>query len=138
MELCVAQSFSKNMGLYGERIGAFHLLVANPAVVPAAKAQLVLIIRAEVSTCVSFAARIVAAVWDNADIKTQWRQDLMTINSRIKNMRKTLRDALTRLGTPGDWQHITDQVSRLTQYIFPPIPQSTNYGQLVHLSGHRV
>lgn len=111
MELCVAQSFSKNMGLYGERIGAFHLLVADPSIIPAAQTQLVRIIRSEVSCSVSFAARAVAAVLTEQDLKKQWREDLITMSTRMKTMRKALRDELEKLGTPGRWNHVTDQVS---------------------------
>ncbi|KAJ9148951.1 Replication factor C subunit 1 [Pleurostoma richardsiae] len=110
MELCIAQSFSKNMGLYGERIGAFHLLVADPAVVPAASAQLVRVIRSEVSCSVSFAARTVAAVLDDDELRKQWREDLKTMSNRMKSMREALRDELEKMGTPGRWEHITDQI----------------------------
>ena len=111
MELCVAQSFSKNMGLYGERIGAFHLLVADPSIIPAAQTQLVRIIRSEVSCSVSFAARVVAAVLTEEDLKQQWREDLNTMSTRMKTMRQALKDELEKLGTPGKWGHVTSQVS---------------------------
>lgn len=32
------------------------------------------------------------------------------MSSRIIEMRKLLREALERLGTPGDWSHITSQI----------------------------
>ena len=110
MELLVAQSFSKNMGLYGERIGAFHLLVADAAIIPAAQTQLVRIIRSEVSCSVSFAARAVAAVLTDDDLKEQWREDLKTMSTRMQTMRKALRDELEKLETPGKWDHVTSQV----------------------------
>ncbi|EFW98951.1 DNA replication factor c subunit [Grosmannia clavigera kw1407] len=110
MELGVAQSFSKNMGLYGERLGAFHLLLADPAILPAAQANLVRVLRGSVSSTVSFAARAVAAVLTEDDLRTQWRIDLRTITDRIQSMRKALRSELEVLGTPGTWGHITDQL----------------------------
>ena len=30
MEMLIAQSFAKNMGLYAERAGALHILTSNP------------------------------------------------------------------------------------------------------------
>lgn len=39
-ELLVAQSFSKSMGLYGERVGALHLVAASAGVARGAEAAL--------------------------------------------------------------------------------------------------
>lgn len=110
MELGVAQSFSKNMGLYGERLGAFHLLLDDPALLSAAEINLVRVLRSSVSSCVSFAARAVALVLTEDDLRTQWRKDLLVVRDRIQSMRKALRSELEALGTPGTWEHITDQV----------------------------
>jgi aspartate/tyrosine/aromatic aminotransferase len=35
---------------------------------------------------------------------------MQVMSNRIKAMRQALRDELTRLGTPGDWSHITTQI----------------------------
>lgn len=40
LELLVAQSFSKSMGLYGERVGALHLVAASAGVARGAEAAL--------------------------------------------------------------------------------------------------
>ncbi len=44
-ELFCTQSYAKNMGLYGERIGAFNVVCARKDVVEATKSQLRIIIR---------------------------------------------------------------------------------------------
>lgn len=112
LEIGVAQSFSKNFGLYGERVGAFHLLTTDPSLKPAIQSQLVRIIRSEVSSSPSFGCRIVAAVFADDRLREQWQSDLKTMSARIKSMREALYTELQRLGTPGDWGHIVSQVSR--------------------------
>lgn len=43
--------------------------------------------------------------------KNIFRTDnIKTMSSRIIEMRKSLREMLERLGTPGDWSHITQQI----------------------------
>lgn len=38
------------------------------------------------------------------------RDHIRTMSSRIIEMRKALRAALEKLGTPGTWEHITSQI----------------------------
>ncbi|KAI5920456.1 aspartate aminotransferase [Camillea tinctor] len=110
LEVCVAQSFSKNFSLYGERVGAFHVLSRDPATKPAVQSQLVRIIRSEVSTSPAFGARIVATVLDDPMLRGEWHDDLKTMSSRIKSMREALLRELKRRGTPGSWDHIVSQI----------------------------
>lgn len=111
LEIGFAQSFSKNFGLYGERVGAFHLLTRDPGLKPAIQSQLVRIMRSEVSTSPSFGCRIVATVLSDDGLREQWLGDLKTMSARIRSMREALYTKLQRLGTPGDWGHIVSQVS---------------------------
>lgn len=37
-------------------------------------------------------------------------ENIKTMSSRIIEMRSRLRESLERLGTPGDWSHITQQI----------------------------
>lgn len=54
MELCVAQSFSKNLGLYGQRTGAFHLVCRNAEATVCTRSQVVELQRGEISTPPSY------------------------------------------------------------------------------------
>jgi len=58
----VAQSFAKNFGLYGERIGALHIVVSNKDVAARVLSQLKLVIRAMYSNPPAHGARIVQKV----------------------------------------------------------------------------
>ncbi|GAD98570.1 hypothetical protein FG03981.1 [Paecilomyces variotii No. 5] len=110
LEMAVAQSFSKNMGLYGERVGAFHLLAASTDAASKAKGHLPRLQRGQVSQPPTRGARIAATILTAPDLFQSWLLDLQEMSARIKNMRQMLRDELMFLGTPGNWDHITSQI----------------------------
>ena len=65
--------------------------------------------RATVSSPAVHGARIASTVLNTPEIFQQWKQDLVTMASRIKSMRQKLYDELVRVETPGDWSHIIKQ-----------------------------
>ena len=54
--------------------------------------------------------RIVDCVLNNPELFEEWKANVKTMADRIINMRALLRQKLEELGTPGKWNHITDQV----------------------------
>lgn len=114
LELCVAQSFAKNFGLYGERTGAFHFVSgAGPDAENANQhiaSQLAILQRSEISNPPAYGARIASVVLNDPKLFTQWEEDLRTMSGRIIEMRKGLRSRLEAKGTPGTWDHITSQI----------------------------
>ncbi|EFE39011.1 aspartate aminotransferase, putative [Trichophyton verrucosum HKI 0517] len=110
MELCVAQSFSKNLGLYGQRTGAFHLVCRNAEATVCARSQVVELQRGEISTPPSYGPRLAAKILSDPALVEMWKEDLITMSSRIKSMRRALYDELQRLQTPGTWEHIINQI----------------------------
>ncbi|KAI5307294.1 Aspartate aminotransferase, cytoplasmic [Ascosphaera pollenicola] len=113
-ELCVAQSFAKNFGLYGERAGAFHFVNAPSGHAALTNqhigSQLTLLQRSEISNPPAYGARVASKVLNDAELFRQWEEDLRTMSGRIKQMREGLRDRLEKNGTPGSWDHITRQI----------------------------
>lgn len=119
-ELCIAQSFAKNFGLYGERAGAFHFVTSPspPGVSPAAAAesnahvgsQLGLLQRSEISNPPAYGAKIVSRVLNDPALYAMWEEDLRTMSGRIQQMRVAVRQKLEAHGTPGNWEHITSQI----------------------------
>jgi aspartate aminotransferase len=113
-ELVIAQSFAKNFGLYGERAGCFHY-VASPSsgaaeITTRVASQLAILQRSEISNPPIYGARIASIVLNDAALFDEWQDNLRTMSGRIISMRKTLRAKLEELGTPGKWNHITDQI----------------------------
>ncbi|KAF2002233.1 PLP-dependent transferase [Amniculicola lignicola CBS 123094] len=113
-ELCIAQSYAKNFGLYGERAGCFHFVTASAAdaesTVQRVASQLAILQRSEISNPPAYGARIAATVLNDKELFADWEADLKTMSGRIIDMRKALRSKLEELGTPGTWNHITDQI----------------------------
>lgn len=113
-ELVIAQSFSKNLGLYGERAGCFHFVAApGPSAVDVTTrvaSQLAILQRSEISNPPIYGAKIAATVLNDEALFAEWKENLRTMSGRIISMRDALRAKLEELGTPGTWNHITDQI----------------------------
>ncbi|KAJ5729470.1 Aspartate aminotransferase [Penicillium malachiteum] len=110
MELAAAQSFSKNMGLYGERVGALHILTASPDAASKVKGNVLRIQRGQVSQPPRRGAALATTILANGKLFQKWLLDLREMSSRIKDMRKALHEELGALGTPGNWEHILTQI----------------------------
>jgi len=110
MEIFCSQSFSKNFGLYNERAGNLTVVVKDPSVIANTKSQLTLIVRGSYSNPPAHGARVVEKVLNNDALFAEWKDNIKTMAGRIIAMRKSLRDRLEALGTPGTWNHITDQI----------------------------
>ncbi|RKP19560.1 hypothetical protein ROZALSC1DRAFT_28857 [Rozella allomycis CSF55] len=113
-ELLVAQSYSKNFGLYSERCGCLTVACQTPAKAEAVRTQLCKINRTVISTPPAFGARIVSKVLNDPELYKEWVSSLKEMAGRIKLMRRMLFDELINLGTPGNWNHIIDQIGMFT------------------------
>jgi len=110
MEFMVCQSFAKNFGLYGERIGAVHVLCKDESTAKAVLSQIKMVIRPMYSSPPKHGANVVATILGDPSLKAMWMQELSLMSDRILKMRDLLRGKLEELGTPGTWNHITDQI----------------------------
>ncbi|KAG5048548.1 hypothetical protein JHK85_009651 [Glycine max] len=113
-ELLVAQSYAKNLGLYGERVGALSIVCKSADVASRVESQLKLVIRPMYSSPPIHGASIVAAILKDRDLFNDWTIELKAMADRIINMRQELFDALRSRGTPGDWSHIIKQIGMFT------------------------
>ncbi|RMJ24547.1 hypothetical protein PHISP_04588 [Aspergillus sp. HF37] len=106
IEFAVAQSFSKNFGLYGERVGVLHVVTRNRASATKLESILKTIARAEITSSPGFGAKVVATIMQTTALREQWQRDLETMSGRLRDMRRKLYDGLTRRATPGNWGHL--------------------------------
>jgi aspartate aminotransferase len=113
-EMCIAQSFAKNFGLYGQRTGALHFVNGPGADAERANAnvasQLSILQRSGISNPPAYGARIAGRVLNDPGLFAEWEDDLRTMSGRIAEMRRGLRQRLEAKGTPGSWAHITSQI----------------------------
>jgi aspartate aminotransferase len=111
VSMLICQSFAKNAGLYGERVGALHVIGSTKEEHDRIKSQLSVLQRSEISNPPSHGARLVALILNNPELFEEWKRDIKTMAGRIIDMREKLHAILTKeLKTPGNWDHITSQI----------------------------
>ena len=109
-EMCVAQSYAKNLGLYGQRAGCFHFITHTEETKARILSQLEILQRSEISNPPAYGAKVASTVLNDEALFQEWEDNLRTMSGRIIEMRGRLRNKLVELGTPGDWTHITKQI----------------------------
>ncbi|MDK4696915.1 aspartate/tyrosine/aromatic aminotransferase [Kingella negevensis] len=108
-EMLIASSYSKNFGMYNERVGAFTLVAANEETAVRAFSQVKTIIRTLYSNPASHGGTAVAIVLQDAELKAQWEAELNEMRARIKAMRQKFVDLLKECGAEQDFSFIVQQ-----------------------------
>eukprot|EP00268_Persea_americana_P051846 TRINITY_DN5762_c0_g1_i10.p1 TRINITY_DN5762_c0_g1~~TRINITY_DN5762_c0_g1_i10.p1 ORF type:complete len:192 (+),score=32.87 TRINITY_DN5762_c0_g1_i10:606-1181(+) len=104
-----AQSFAKNMGLYGQRVGCLSVLCKDEKQAIAVKSQLQQIARPMYSNPPVYGALLVSTILSNPDLKSLWVKEMKGMVDRITRMRTALRENLEKRGSL-NWEHITNQI----------------------------
>ncbi|XP_063239873.1 aspartate aminotransferase, cytoplasmic-like [Bacillus rossius redtenbacheri] len=110
IEFLCAQSFSKNMGLYDERLGCLLVVASHAASCPHVVFHLEQIELAAYLTVPRHGSRTAARILRDAELCQQWKRDIAAMSGRVRRMREELRRGLEEVGAPGSWSHITDQI----------------------------
>lgn len=108
--IVLAQSFAKNMGLYGERIGNLSFLCSSADEAAKVDSQVKIIIRPIYSNPPATGARLVHTVLTTPDLRNKWEEEVKLMADRIITMRQRLRGRLEELGSSRSWKHVTDQI----------------------------
>lgn len=109
-EMYLCQSFAKNLGLYGERIGMLHVVCNKKSEAEAVLSQLKLVVRPMYSNPPKHGAELVQKILGDKVQLEAWKKELSAMADRILEVRSLLRRGLEERGTPGSWNHITDQI----------------------------
>ncbi|XP_067657903.1 aspartate aminotransferase, cytoplasmic-like [Haliotis asinina] len=109
-ELFIAQSFSKNFGLYNERTGNLCIVSKTPEVLNRVKSQCEILVRTMWSNPPNHGGRVVATVLNNQASYAEWKVQVKEMADRIQQMRKLMFEKLRAKGTPGSWNHIIQQI----------------------------
>nr|XP_034337692.1 aspartate aminotransferase, mitochondrial isoform X2 [Crassostrea gigas] len=109
-EVALAQSYAKNMGLYGERAGAFTIVCGSKEEADRNMSQMKIIIRGMYSSPPIHGARIVTKVLTTPELKNLWLGEVKGMADRIITMREKLVAGLAKEGSSRNWQHIIDQI----------------------------
>lgn len=108
-EAIVCSSFSKNFGLYSERVGAVAVVTGDAATATAVQSQLKTLVRSNYSNPPRHGAAVVATILDHADLATMWRDELTQMRTRIKDLRKQFVDTMKTTGAGHDFAFLLDQ-----------------------------
>lgn len=108
-ELIVCSSFSKNFGLYCERVGALTLVAKDKATIDTVQSQIKVCIRTNYSNPPAHGAELVTTVLGNAELRCMWEEEVAQMRDRIHGMRSLFVKTLQAKGVPGDYSFITRQ-----------------------------
>jgi aspartate aminotransferase len=108
-ELIVASSYSKNFGLYNERVGACTIVAADAETADRAFSQVKAAIRANYSNPPSHGAAVVATILGDDALRALWEQELTDMRQRIHRMRQLFVNTLQEKGAEQDFSFIINQ-----------------------------
>lgn len=108
-EVLIANSFSKNFGLYSERIGAMTLVAGSADAAQTALGHVKLAIRTNYSNPPAHGAAIVTTILGDPQLRSQWEGELTTMRNRINEMRHLFVETLNQKGVERDFSFIARQ-----------------------------
>nr|CAD7461644.1 unnamed protein product [Timema tahoe] len=109
LEIIVAQSLAKIMGLYNERVGALTLVLNDSLDVETVRTRLQVIVRGTYCSPPAHGAVIALRILSDPANFQEWKSYVRAMAKRIIDVRQRFRAALEEINTPGSWEHITSQ-----------------------------
>jgi aspartate aminotransferase len=109
MEMLICSSFSKNFGLYGERVGALTLVAQSENAARIALSHVKICIRCNYSNPPIHGGAIVAHVLGDPRLRAQWTTEVQAMRTRITSMRELFADSMRARGVDRDFSFITRQ-----------------------------
>jgi len=109
IDLFIASSFSKNLGLYCERTGALTIVGPTAEEAAVAMSHLKKTIRVNYSNPPAHGGLAAGTVLDDSALRDQWIGEVSEMRERIKAMRAALVDGLAARGVEQDFSFIKEQ-----------------------------
>lgn len=109
LELMVCSSFSKNFGLYAERVGALSIVAPTPDAAAATLSQLKAVIRSNYSNPPKHGAAIVSLVLSDPELRALWENEVGEMRTRIRSMRELFVKTLKAKGVARDFSFLLNQ-----------------------------
>ena len=97
-EFIVCASYSKNFGLYNERVGATTFVCPDASTAKNVASQLKVVIRRNYSNPPAHGGKIVETILSDATLTAQWQSELAAMRDRINSVRVELATALDSAG----------------------------------------
>lgn len=107
--LLVASSYSKNFGLYSERVGALTVVAPDAAQAETTLSHVKRVARANYSNPPAHGAAVVATVLTDPQLRAQWEAEVAEMRQRINTMRHLFVETLQEKGVERDFSFIARQ-----------------------------
>ncbi len=108
-EMLVCSSFSKNFGLYSERVGALTIVAGSAEAAEAALSHAKTCVRSNYSNPPQHGAAIVAEVLGDPKLRALWEDELTEMRERINGMRQKFAETMKSKAGDQDFSFITRQ-----------------------------
>lgn len=108
-EFIVCSSFSKNFGLYSERVGAITVVTEDTAAAERIGSQVRRIIRTIYSNPPEHGGAAVVAILADPELRAQWEAEVAQMRHRINHMRDLFVRTLKEKGVKRDFDFIRNQ-----------------------------
>jgi aspartate/tyrosine/aromatic aminotransferase len=105
-EMIVANSCSKNFGLYRDRVGALFVLAADEDGRDIVQSQANNVVRTMYSMPPDHGAAVVAMILNDDELRADWIEELTGMRQRLREMRQLLHDALLEEAPGHDFSHL--------------------------------
>lgn len=109
LEFIVASSYSKNFGLYGERVGLLTVVCNKPEVVPRVASQTKQLIRGTYSAPPLHGQRIVTTILQSEPLRNRWKEEVEGMRNRLHTMRQLLIEKLQERTNKHDFSFLQHQ-----------------------------
>lgn len=97
-EMLICSSYSKNFGLYRERVGALTVVGASAEQTAIVQSQVKVAVRRNYSSPPAHGGLVVEHILDDASLTKQWIEELAQMRGRINAMRSALKQGLDKRG----------------------------------------
>lgn len=108
-EFLVATSYSKNFGLYNERVGALTLVADSAEAAETANSHMKICVRTNYSNPPAHGGQIVAEILGDSELRQRWEEELAEMRNRINDMRHLFVETLDQQGAGRDFSFIAQQ-----------------------------
>jgi aspartate aminotransferase len=140
-ELLVCSSFSKNFGLYNERVGALTFVGKNSTAADAALSHIRIAIRVNYSNPPQHGAAVVATILNDSVLRAQWEQELTDMRNRINGMRQLFVETMKQVAPNHDFSFLRTQKGMFSFSNLTPIQVDelkTKHALYMVVSGGRI
>ncbi len=108
-DLLICTSFSKNFGLYRERVGALTAVAFDPDAAGSVLSQIKRCVRANYSNPPAHGAAIVSTILADASLRQTWKSELSEMRERVNGMRTLFVQTMQSLNVDHDFTFIEKQ-----------------------------